>query len=290
MPRVLLTGTMDPAGERLIAEAAGWCSPRCPPRHAAPLDRRRRRAGGALGAARRLAGSCAAPDRHRAPGRGRRHDPRWPPPMRAACRWPTCLAQPPRRGRARDGLALAAAPAHAGAGRAPAIRGGWEASRALADGAAELHGAVLGIVGVGEIGTRIAEIAHHGYGMRVLGLTAPLRRAAALRRRRGARRLLCAQRRGGAGLPAHRHARPARRARRLALLPRHARCWSTSHAARWSTRRRGGGAARTAFWSARRRCVRHQPLPRACALQPRHNVLLTPRRRADAARACTMRA
>lgn len=46
---------------------------------------------------------------------------------------------------------------------------GWDASRALADEAGELHDQVLGIVGVGEIGMRIAEIAHHGYGMRVLG-------------------------------------------------------------------------------------------------------------------------
>lgn len=46
---------------------------------------------------------------------------------------------------------------------------GWDRSRALADDAGELHDQVLGIVGVGEIGSRIAEIAHHGYGMRVLG-------------------------------------------------------------------------------------------------------------------------
>lgn len=46
---------------------------------------------------------------------------------------------------------------------------GWDASRALADEAGELHEQVLGIVGVGEIGLRVAEIAHHGYGMRVLG-------------------------------------------------------------------------------------------------------------------------
>jgi D-3-phosphoglycerate dehydrogenase len=48
-------------------------------------------------------------------------------------------------------------------------RSGWDSSRALADEAGELHDQVLGIVGVGEVGTRIAEIAHHGYGMRVLG-------------------------------------------------------------------------------------------------------------------------
>lgn len=48
-------------------------------------------------------------------------------------------------------------------------KAGWDASRALAEHAGELHEQVLGIVGVGEIGTRIAEIAHHGYGMQVLG-------------------------------------------------------------------------------------------------------------------------
>jgi len=46
---------------------------------------------------------------------------------------------------------------------------GWAASRALADGSTELAGKTLGIVGVGAIGSRIAAIAHHGYGMRVLG-------------------------------------------------------------------------------------------------------------------------
>lgn len=48
-------------------------------------------------------------------------------------------------------------------------RAGWDTARALADTAGELHGAVLGVVGVGDIGRRVAEIAHHGYGMRVLG-------------------------------------------------------------------------------------------------------------------------
>lgn len=46
---------------------------------------------------------------------------------------------------------------------------GWSASRALAEGAGELAGQTLGIVGVGSIGLRVAEMAHHGYGMQVLG-------------------------------------------------------------------------------------------------------------------------
>jgi D-3-phosphoglycerate dehydrogenase / 2-oxoglutarate reductase len=39
----------------------------------------------------------------------------------------------------------------------------------MAARATELRGKVLGIVGVGAIGTRLAEIAHHGFRMRVLG-------------------------------------------------------------------------------------------------------------------------
>ncbi|MCR5869036.1 D-isomer specific 2-hydroxyacid dehydrogenase family protein [Aquincola sp. J276] len=46
---------------------------------------------------------------------------------------------------------------------------GWAASRALADGAGELARQTIGIVGVGSIGLRVAEIAHHGYRMQVLG-------------------------------------------------------------------------------------------------------------------------
>ena len=46
---------------------------------------------------------------------------------------------------------------------------GWAHSRALADRGRELHGKAIGIVGVGSVGTRLAEICHFGYGMRVLG-------------------------------------------------------------------------------------------------------------------------
>ena len=35
--------------------------------------------------------------------------------------------------------------------------------------AVELHGRTVGIVGLGSVGTRVAEICHHGYGMAVLG-------------------------------------------------------------------------------------------------------------------------
>jgi D-3-phosphoglycerate dehydrogenase len=46
---------------------------------------------------------------------------------------------------------------------------GWDPARALGAGAHEVAGMTLGIVGVGEIGSRVAKIARHGFGMRVLG-------------------------------------------------------------------------------------------------------------------------
>ena len=54
---------------------------------------------------------------------------------------------------------------------------GWKPGRALAATATELRGRTLGIVGVGAIGKRLAEIAHHGFRMKVLGFQ---RRRAAL--------------------------------------------------------------------------------------------------------------
>jgi D-3-phosphoglycerate dehydrogenase len=46
---------------------------------------------------------------------------------------------------------------------------GWTASRAIAAEAEEIGGRTIGIVGVGAIGQRVAEIARHGFRMRVLG-------------------------------------------------------------------------------------------------------------------------
>ena len=45
----------------------------------------------------------------------------------------------------------------------------WAAARKIADEATELRGRTAGIVGVGAIGLRVAEILHQGFGMRVLG-------------------------------------------------------------------------------------------------------------------------
>jgi len=45
----------------------------------------------------------------------------------------------------------------------------WDEARALGAGTHEIAAMTIGIVGVGEIGTRLARICHHGFGMRVLG-------------------------------------------------------------------------------------------------------------------------
>jgi D-3-phosphoglycerate dehydrogenase len=45
----------------------------------------------------------------------------------------------------------------------------WDDARALGAGAHEIAGMTLGLVGVGEIGKRVARVARQGFGMRVLG-------------------------------------------------------------------------------------------------------------------------
>lgn len=47
--------------------------------------------------------------------------------------------------------------------------GGWNAGRQLTDAATELFGRTVGIIGVGSVGGRLAEICHAGFRMRVLG-------------------------------------------------------------------------------------------------------------------------
>ena len=46
---------------------------------------------------------------------------------------------------------------------------GWGDARAQADDLIELGGSTLGVLGTGSIGRRVAEIARHGFGLRVLG-------------------------------------------------------------------------------------------------------------------------
>src|SRR5262249_48949532 len=45
----------------------------------------------------------------------------------------------------------------------------WDHARTHGAGTHEIANMTVGIVGVGEIGTRVARICHHGFGMRVLG-------------------------------------------------------------------------------------------------------------------------
>jgi D-3-phosphoglycerate dehydrogenase len=47
--------------------------------------------------------------------------------------------------------------------------GSWDDARSLGPNAREVSSMTAGIVGVGEIGTRLARICHHGFNMRVLG-------------------------------------------------------------------------------------------------------------------------
>jgi D-3-phosphoglycerate dehydrogenase len=153
---------------------------------------------------------------------------------------------------------------------------GWDASRALADAAGELHGHTLGIVGVGEVGTRIAEIAHHGYGMRVLGhqrrldCLPPFVEGMALDNllsRSDAVVLACPLTAATRGLIDE---------RRLALLPRHAVLVNVARGAVVDQAalvdalcgRRLGGAALDVFDA--------QPLPAGHPLLGLDNVLLTP--------------
>jgi len=46
---------------------------------------------------------------------------------------------------------------------------GWHNARALSDGAAQLMDKTVGIVGLGNVGSRLALACHHGFAMRVLG-------------------------------------------------------------------------------------------------------------------------
>lgn len=168
-PRVLLTGPMDPEGERLIAEVAEVVlAPDARP------DTLRRLVGDAEVLVVRSALPADLFD----------HAPRLRGvvrhgvgvdmiPMAAANARRIPVANVPGSNRhavAEHAIGAVALLRRRTARMDALLRSaGWERSRALADEAGELHDQVLGIVGLGEVGTRIAEIAHHGYGMRVLG-------------------------------------------------------------------------------------------------------------------------
>lgn len=46
---------------------------------------------------------------------------------------------------------------------------GWDEARKLGDETTELAGKTVGIIGVGAVGSRLAAILHHGFGMKVVG-------------------------------------------------------------------------------------------------------------------------
>ncbi|MBX3604332.1 MAG: hydroxyacid dehydrogenase [Piscinibacter sp.] len=153
---------------------------------------------------------------------------------------------------------------------------GWDVSRALADGALELHGHVLGIVGVGEVGRRVAEIAHHGYGMQVLGHQRRLDALPPYVAGLALDELLARSDAVVLACPLTDATRHLLDARRLALLPRHAvlvnvaRGAVIDEAALVDALREGrlAGAALDVFEA--------QPLAPRHALRRLDNVLLTP--------------
>lgn len=153
---------------------------------------------------------------------------------------------------------------------------GWDASRALADAAGELHGQVLGIVGLGEVGTRIAEIAHHGYGMHVLGHQRRLDALPAFVEGVALDELLARSDAVVLACPLTDATRGLLDARRLALMPRHAVLVNVARGAVVDEaalvtalrERRIAGAALDVFDT--------QPLPADHVLLTLDNVLLTP--------------
>lgn len=168
-PRVLLTGTMDPEGERLIAEVAEVV--RAP--DAQPDTLRRLVADAEVLVVRSALPADLLDHAPRLRGIVRHGVGVDMIPMAAANARRIPVANVP--GSNRHAVAEHAIGAVSLLRRRTAQmdvllrQAGWDASRALADEAGELHDQVLGVVGVGEIGMRVAEIAHHGFGMRVLG-------------------------------------------------------------------------------------------------------------------------
>lgn len=153
---------------------------------------------------------------------------------------------------------------------------GWDSSRALADAAGELHDQVLGIIGVGEVGARIAEIAHHGYGMRVLGHQRRLDALPSFVQGAGLDDLLARSDAVVLACPLTDATRGLLDARRIALMPRHAVLVNVARGAvivedallAALRDKRIGGAALDVYTT--------QPLPAGHPLLALDNVLLTP--------------
>ena len=153
---------------------------------------------------------------------------------------------------------------------------GWDASRALADGAGELHGHTLGIIGVGAIGSRVAEIAHHGFGMVVLGHQRRLADLPSFVAGTALDELLARSDAVVLAAPLNAQTEGLIDARRIALMPRHAVLVNVSRGALVDEAalvaalrtRRIAGAALDVFAT--------QPLPQGHALCGLDNVLLTP--------------
>ncbi len=275
-PRVLLTGPMDPEGERLIAEVAEVVlAPDAQP-----------------GTLRRLVAEAdVLVVRSALPADLFEHAPRLRGvvrhgvgvdmiPMAAANARRIPVANVP--GSNRNAVAEHAIGAVSMLRRRTAQmdvllrRAGWDASRALADEAGELHDQVLGVVGVGGIGTRIAEIAHHGYGMRVLGHQRRLDTLPAFVEGVGLDALLARSDAVVLACPLTESTRGLIDARRLALMPRHAVLVNVARGAvvvedalvAALQARRIGGAALDVF--------DEQPLSDGHPLLSLENVVLTP--------------
>lgn len=275
-PRVLLTGPMDPEGERLIAEVAEVVlAPDAQP-----------------GTLRRLVAEAdVLVVRSALPADLFEHAPRLRGvvrhgvgvdmiPMAAANARRIPVANVP--GSNRNAVAEHAIGAVSMLRRRTAQmdvllrRAGWDASRALADEAGELHDQVLGVVGVGGIGTRIAEIAHHGYGMRVLGHQRRLDTLPAFVEGVGLDALLARSDAVVLACPLTESTRGLIDARRLALMPRHAVLVNVARGAvvvedalvAALQARRIGGAALDVF--------DEQPLSDGHPLLSLDNVVLTP--------------
>jgi D-3-phosphoglycerate dehydrogenase len=275
-PKVLLTGTMDPDGERLIAEVAEVVL--APDARPATLRRL-------------IADADVLVVRSALPADLLDHAPR----LRGIVRHGVGVDMIPMAAANARRLPVANVPGsnrHAVAehaiGSVSLLRrrtsrmdallrqAGWDTSRALADAAGELHGQVLGIVGLGEVGTRIAEIAHHGYGMRLLGHQRRLDALPAFVDGVALDDLLARSDAVVLACPLTEATRGLLDARRLALMPAHAVLVNVARGAVVDEaaliaalrERRIAGAALDVFDT--------QPLPADHALLTLDNVLLTP--------------